>query len=89
MTRTVREDISGPGNNYLSETIQIRSVAADKPVDIITLEEMNGPATIRLSWHDPNHLEVAYANGKVVFQAVRVGPLRIDAVAATVGSNGR
>lgn len=79
LTRTVRTDTSGPGNNYLAETIQIRNVAAEKPVDVLTLEEMNGAATIKLHWRDPTHLEVAYTNGKVVFQVVKVGDLSIDA----------
>jgi hypothetical protein len=80
LTRTVRIDTSGPGNNYLAETIQVRNVAADKPVDVLTLEEMNGPATIKLGWRDPTHLEVAYTNGKVVFQVVKVGDLSIDTI---------
>lgn len=80
LTRTVRTGTSGPGNNYLAETIQVRNVAADKPVDILTLEEMNGRATIKLDWRDPAHLTIAYANGKVVFQVVKVGNLSIDAI---------
>jgi hypothetical protein len=80
LTRTVRNNTSGPGNNYLAEAIQVRSVAADRPVDVLTLEEMNGPATIKLRWRDPTHLEIAYVNGEVVFQAVKVGDLSIDAI---------
>jgi hypothetical protein len=79
LTRTVRSDTSGPGNNYLAETVQVRNVTADKPVDVLTLEQISGPITIKLRWRDPTHLEVAYANGKVVFQVVKVGDLSIDA----------
>ena len=79
LTRIVRTDTSGPGNNYLAETIQVQNAVADKPVDVLTLEAMNGPATIKLRWRDPTHLEVAYTNSKVVFQVVKVGDLSIDA----------
>jgi len=83
LTRTVRTDTSGPGNNYLAETIQVRNVVAEKSVDVLILEEMNGPATIQLRWRDPTHLEVTYTNGKVVFQVVKVEDLSINAIPTT------
>ena len=83
LTRTVRSETSGPGNNYLAETVQVRRVGAKKPVDVLTLEEMSGPATIKLRWRDPTHLDVAYTDGNVIFEAVRVGDLRIDSVPMT------
>jgi hypothetical protein len=89
LTRTVRTDTSGPGNSYLAETIQVRNVAAGKSVDVLTLEEMNGSATMKLRWRDPTHLEVAYTSGKVILQVVRVGELSIDALPVAAVANVR
>lgn len=80
LTRIERSDTSGPGAGDLSETVQIRARASDKPVNVLTLGEMNGHARIELHWLDPTHLEIAYANGHIRFQAVKLGNLAITAV---------
>lgn len=63
------------------ETVQIKHRSADEPVNVLTLEEMNGPARIAVRWHDPTNLEIAYSNGVVIFQAIKVGPITVETVA--------
>jgi hypothetical protein len=79
-SRIERSETAGPGAGYLAETVQVKQRSGDKSVDVFTLEEMNGSGKIELRWQDPNHLQVAYANGSVIFQAAKVGNLTIQAV---------
>ena len=77
-TLIARNDTAGPGNNYLSETVQLRRGTQAKPVDVLTLAENAGSATLKLAWHDPTHLVIGYSNAEVLFQAVKLGELTIE-----------
>jgi hypothetical protein len=79
-TRIQRSDTAGPGVGYLAETVQIRQRNADQLTDIFALEEMSGVGKIEVRWRDPRHLQVAYANGDVILQVVKVGDLSIEAI---------
>lgn len=78
LTRVVRKDASGPGNGYLSETVQLKRRIAGEPVNILTLEENNGPARIDLHWREPMQLTLEHTGGTVVLQVARVGELAIE-----------
>lgn len=78
LTRIVREDTSGPGNSYLAETVQLKRRTAEKPVDVLTLSQNHGPATIKVIWRDPTNLTLDHTGGTVVFQVVKLGELSIE-----------
>lgn len=84
-TRIVRRDTSGPGNNSLTETVQVKREGANGPVDVVSLDEQEGPAVIKLRWLDAKHLQVSHARGRVVLQVVRVGDLAIETVTLPEG----
>lgn len=78
LTRIVRNDTSGPGNNYLSETVQLKRRTAKETVNILTLEDNSRPARIELHWREPTQLTLEHTGGAVVFQVARVGELAIE-----------
>jgi hypothetical protein len=78
LTRISRIDTAGMGNGYAAETVQLKRWGANDPVDVVTLEENYGPATIKLHWRDPSHLVVDHTGGVVVFQVVKVAGVSID-----------
>ena len=78
LTRIERSDTAGPGVGYLADTVQISQPGVERPIDVFTMEELYGPGKITLRWRDPAHLQVSYAGGNVIFQAVKLQNITIE-----------
>lgn len=78
LTRRVKKDVSGPGNNFLDETVQVKRPGSDKAVSVMALDEGTGPAVLKLQWRDASNLVIMYANGRVEFQVAKVDGLQIE-----------
>jgi len=78
----VRRDTSGPGNNHLSTSIELKRAQGGEPLTIVTIDQsatLPGLARIGLRWSTPNQLDVSYVGGDLVLQVAKVGELAIRA----------
>jgi len=75
-----RDQYGGPGNAGLQTTVLLKRTAGDtRPIEVLLLDESQGPTDLKINWLTPSHLEVTYKQPvSIDFQAIKCAGIDIS-----------